>query len=111
MIGQAHFHPSFEFITENRKYWDRQDVSKLNNLSDKYILVTFTHPDPTFCVRNGIIAKYLQRYYNCKLIAIFLNPSLFSKYDHLEGNQHLAYSFGINDYFVLDSTFPKDGGS
>ena len=111
MIGQKHFHSSFEYFSENRKFWDRQNTSKINDLSDKYILVAFTHPDPTFCVRNGIIAKYLQGYYNCKLIALFLNPSLFPKYDHLEANQYLAYSFGINDYFVLDSTFPTDGGS
>ena len=95
---------AIEFIEENKRFWDNQDsLLKSSPRNDTYIIVPFFHPDPTFCVRNAIIAKYLQKHYNCKIIGITLNDRL------REIHQRLADSFGMKDCFVLDGTLPCEG--
>jgi hypothetical protein len=105
-----------EFIEENKRFWDNQDsLLRGSPRNDTYIVVPFFHPDPTFCVRNAIIAKYLQKRYNCKIIAITLDTCslgyrmLIFNDNHPTKPELLAKSFGIENCFVLNGAVPNHG--
>ncbi len=105
-----------EFIRENKKFWDNQD-SLLGDSprNDTYIIIPFFHPEPTYVVRNAIIAKYLQKRYNCKIIAITLDlcslghRMLILNDNPLTRSELLARSYGIEDCFVLNVETPNYG--
>lgn len=96
-----------DFLSENKRFWSKHDLLRpAPPLDAPCVFVSFCHPDPTFLVRNGIIANYLQlqKQQRLRVIPIILK----NRYQVL--CQKLADSFGFDECVLIDINLPDVSG-
>ncbi len=92
--------PLPRFAEENAKFW-LPFTEKIERTSAKCVLVDFLVPDPCYYIGNAAIAKYLQSFIGCDVLALVPN-------DHVPMMRKVARSFGIDRVIVEPSHAEPD---
>ena len=88
------------FINQNKKLWNSQNnkIKKINKNKKVFLVTSFVHHHPAYPYLNSIIGKYLEEFYNSKLIGFCDNYDIPSEI--------IMRSFGIKKfYYLYDKNF------
>ena len=83
------------FINQNKKLWNKQNNKVKKNCKNKriFLVTSFVHHHPGYPYTNSIVGKYLEEYYDLKLIGFCDNYDIPSEI--------IMRSFGIKKFYYL----------
>jgi len=85
-----------DYLHDNKAFWDRFSSAQ-SELSSDYIAVDAMVDFPSYILGNLIIAKYLQSFTGCRILAIIRNPEQLARW------KDLFISFSVDEaFFAMD---------